>query len=253
MNRVENPGQINPDTLKIIQGRRIYEAAPAIRNLSDSRVIFEKIITPDTKVCLIGDGQGMDTDQFLKMGVKPENIQSINYERDEVEQANQNILAKSGVKMKQGDATSFESLLSAGIEEASQEVVILMHVLEVPNIKGEIEKRLIANLIKILKTDGELLVSQYKHKFTRDERNLQEKYGIEKIKAEDLQKQFGDNWKTKFKDEYGIEWEEDMRYGEISNIRTKEKLVELFEHFFDIKFEETETEFILKMKKRVKV
>jgi len=252
MDRIGNPEQIILDTQKIIQSRRTYEAAPAIKNLGDSRIIFERLITPDTKVCLIGDGQGMDTDQFLKMGVKPENIQSINYEPDEVKQANQNVLAKSGVEMKQGDATSFENLLGAGIGEASQEIVTLMHVLEVPNIKDETEKRLVANIIKILKAGGELLVSQYKHKFTKDERSLQEKYGIEKIKAEDLQKQFGDNWKAKFKDEYGIDWEEDMRYGEISNIRTKEELIGLFENFFDIKFEETETEFILKMKKRAK-
>ncbi len=253
MDRIGNPGQIIPDAQKIIQGRRTYEAAPAIKNLSDSRIIFERLITPDTKVCLIGDGQGMDTDQFLKLGVKPENIQSINYESDEVDQANQNVLAGSGVEMKQGDATSFESLLGAGITEASQEIVTLMHVLEVPNIKGEVEKRLLANLIKILKAGGELLVSQYKHKFTKDERSLQKKFGIEKITTEDLQKQFGENWKAKFKEEYGIDWEEDLRYGEISNIRTKDELIELFKSFFDIKFEETETEFILKMKKRAGV
>lgn len=60
---------------------------------------FEKQITSETKICLIGDGQGTDTDQILQMGVNSENISSINYEQNEVDQANENILAGTGVKL----------------------------------------------------------------------------------------------------------------------------------------------------------
>jgi len=234
-----------------IQSTRSYDVSPAILELMENKVIFETAITPDTKVCLIGDGQGMDTRSFLDMGVKPQNILSINYEEQEIEQANQTLLKDTGVQMQQGDATNLDALKSIGLDESTQEIVTLMHVLEVPNIKGDVEKSLIHNIALLLKPGGELLVSQYKHKFTKDERSLQEKIGIEEITAESLRKQFGENWKEQFRQEYGFDWEEGMRYGEISNIRTKEELTALFEKDFDIKLEETENEFILKMKKKL--
>ena len=233
-----------------IESTRIYEPSPVIAELGKSRMVYESQISPETNVCLIGDGQGMDTKQFLLMGVRPENIKSINYEHNEVDQANETVLQNMGVEMKQGDATSFESLENAGLKENDQELITLMHVLEVPNIKGDTEKNLVRNIVKLLKPGGEVLVSQYKHKFTKDERDLQKQIGIEEITSENLQKQFGDNWIKNFKEEYGLEWEEGMRYGEISNIRTKEELTALFEQDFDIKIEETESEYILKMKKK---
>lgn len=233
-----------------IESTRTYEPSPAITELERSRVIFERQITPETKICLIGDGQGMDTQIFLQMGVRPGNINSINYEQSEVDQANAGVLKDAGVEMKQGDATNFENLENAGLAENSQEVITLMHVLEVPNIKGDAEKNLIRNIVKLLKSGGEVLVSQYKHKFTKDERDLQNQIGIEEITAESLQMQFGNTWREKFKTEYGLEWEDGMRYGEISNIRTKEELTALFEQDFDIKIEESESEYILKMKKK---
>lgn len=213
--------------------------------------MFEKEITPEINVCLIGDGQGVDTQQFLQMGVKPENISSINYETNEVDQANSGILKNTGVKMKQGDATDYESLKATGLKEGTQDLITLMHVLEVPSIKGVAEKKLIDNVIKLLKPDGELLVTQYRHKFTKDERELQKQIGIEEIMSENLRKQFGEDRRKKFKEEYGLEWEEGMRYGEISNIRTNEELIKLFEPNFDIKLEETENEYILRMKKKL--
>jgi len=234
-----------------IESTRIYEPSPVIENeISETKVVFEKQITPDTKVCLIGDGQGMDTDQFLKMGVSPENISSINYEEGEVKAANEGILKDTEVRMRQGDATNFESLENAGIGELSQELVTLMHVLEVPVIKGEVEKNLVENISKILKPGGELLTTQYKHKFTKDERNIQEEIGIEEITEESLREQFGKNWQEEFKKNYGKDWEPGMRYGEISNVRSKEELTKLFEPYFDIKIEETGSEYVLKMKKR---
>ena len=243
------PLQEEPKELKV-ESIRSYEPSPVVTELSESKVAYESQITPETNVCLIGDGQGMDTKQFLLMGVRPENIKSINYEQSEVDQANTEVLQNTGVEMRQGDATSFESLEGAGLTENSQELITLMHVLEVPNIKGDTEKNLIRNIVKLLKLGGEVLVSQYKHKFTKDERDLQKQIGIEEITTENLQKQFGDNWREKFKEEYSLEWEEGMRYGEISNVRTKEELVALFEQDFDVNIEETESEYILKMKKK---
>jgi len=235
-----------------IESSRNYEPSPVILELKESKAVFEKKITPETKVCLIGDGQGMDTQQLLQMGVNPENITSINYEQNEVDQANVAVLKNTGVEMKQGDATNYEDLEKAGLKEGSQDVITLMHVLEVPNIKGATERNLIDNITKLLKQDGELIVSQYKHKFTKNERDLQKQIGIEEITAENLQKQYGENWKKKFKEENGLEWEKGMRYGEISNIRTREELISVFEHDFDIKFEETESEYILRIKKKQK-
>lgn len=241
----------DPTTEK--QSTRIYEPSPVIVNeISKTRVIFERPIETGTKVCLIGDGQGMDTKQFLEMGVKPENIQSVNYEQGEVVQANQSILKDSGVEMKQGDATSIESLHEAGIEDGSQGVAVLMHVLEVPSIRGQVEARLVENIVRILTSDGEALASQYKHKFTRDEREIQEKIGIKEIKAEDMEAQFGKDWQEKFKESYGVDWEQGMRYGEISNIRTMEELRKLFEPYFDVVIDESEHEYVLKMKKNIK-
>ena len=137
----QTPQKERPNEVKI-ESTRSYEPSPAITELGKSRVIFERQITPETRVCLIGDGQGMDTQQFLQMGVKPENINSINYEQSEVDQANLGILKNTGIEMSQGDATDFESLENAGLAENSQEVITLMHALEVPNIKGEVEKNL---------------------------------------------------------------------------------------------------------------
>lgn len=233
-----------------IESTRIYEPSSVIVELGKTGVIFANQITPDTKVLLIGDGQGMDTQQFVEMGVESENIISVNYEQGEVDQANASVLKNTGVKMKQGDATKFEDLERAELEENSQDVVTLMHVLEVPNIKGNAEKSLVGNIVRILKPGGELLVSQYKHKFTKNERDLQKQIGIEEITAENLQKQLGDHWRKKFKEEYGLEWEDGMRYGEISNIRSKDELMKLFEKDFDIKFEETESEYVLRMKNK---
>lgn len=237
-------------TLVKKQGTREYEPSSAIKELQKTKVIFEKQITPETRVCLIGDGQGLDTKQFFQMGVRPEKISSVNYEQSEVDQANEGVLRDTGVRMKQGDATSLESLKDAGIEENSQEVVTLMHVLEVPVIKGDAERALVENAVKILQPGGELMVTQYKHQFTKDERDVQRRIGIEEITAENLKKQFGENWREAFREEYGIEWEEGMRYGEISNIRTQEQLRKLFEPYFDVRIEETESEYVLRMRKK---
>ncbi|MEK7211587.1 MAG: hypothetical protein AAB731_03060, partial [Patescibacteria group bacterium] len=158
-----------PETVEVIKGEstRPYEASPVIKyEISHTHTVYEKPIGPDTKTCLIGDGQGMDTLEFLKIGVKPENVSSVNYEQKEVQKANDKNLVGTGVEMKQGDATDSESLKRAGIELSSQDIVTLMHVLEVPDIKNEAEARLIKNLVDILKSDGELLVSQYKQKLT---------------------------------------------------------------------------------------
>jgi hypothetical protein len=119
------------------------------------------------------------------MGVDPENINSVNYEETEVEEANKTNLAGTEVKMKQGDVTDIESLKRAGIGLSSQDAVTLMHVLEAPAIKGEIEARMVKNLSDILRPGRELLVTQYKRKLTVAEARH---YGVEEITSDNLEK-----------------------------------------------------------------
>lgn len=73
---------------------------------------------------------------------------------------------------------------------------------------------------------------------------------MEEITPDNLEKQFGKDWREGFKKEYGMDWKKGMRYSEISNIRSKEELERLFGQYFDIKITETQDEYILKMKKR---
>lgn len=237
-----------------LQSTRRYEASPVIVKMCEEMesegkppVIYEKPITLDTKVCLIGDGQGADTLEFLKMGVLPENIASINVEPEEIQVANNKTLKGTGVVMKEGDVTNIDDLHKAGIEDRSQDVVVMMHVLEVPDIKGGTEKRLIENLSRILKPGGEALVSQYRDKLPRKEAV---KKGVEEIKEEDLKQRFGKNWKDKFFERYGRHWYRGMLFSEISNIRLKEDLQALFEDHFDIKMEETGSEYVLRMRRK---
>ena len=90
------PQEEKPNEAKI-ESTRTYEASSAVIELRKTRIIFENQITPESRVCLIGDGQGMDTQQFLDMGVRPENIGSINYEQSEVDRANTENLKKNWV------------------------------------------------------------------------------------------------------------------------------------------------------------
>lgn len=212
------------------QSSREYNVSPVIKNeIVIDKIIFhnkneieQKYISPDSKVCLIGDGQGADTLQVKKMGVKPKNIVSVNYERSEVIDANNGLLKDTGIKMKQGDATNLQDLIDAGAIKESQDYVVAMHVLEVPGIKGEVEKRFVQNLYQILKPDGELLVSQYKRKLTSEEA---EKIGVQKN-------------------------EEGIYFSELSNIRSRDELINLFQKYFEIEFEENNSEYILRMKKK---
>jgi len=238
------------EVLEKSESSRKYDTSPILSEIRENMIVYEKPITPDTKVCLIGDGQGADTLQFLALGVKPENIKSINYEQPEVETANKNNLKDTGVEMEQGDATQIGDFYKVGIEDESQDLVTLLHVLEVPDIKNRTEKELVANLVKILKADGELLVSQYKHKLTAEQAQT---LGVEAIKSEDLEKRFGENWQVVFEEKYGQKWFAGMHYSEISNIRTKEELIKLFEEDFDIKLQESAAEYILKAKKKQKI
>ncbi len=212
------------------QSTRKYKESLLIKNqIRIDRMVYfsknkqeQKYINFDSKVCLIGDGQGADTLQFKKIGVNPKNIISINYESKEVAEANNGLLKDSGIEMKQGDATNLQDLIDVGAIKESQDCVVAMHVLEVPVIKGEVEKRFVQNLYQILKPDGELLVSQYKRKLTSEEA---EKIGVQKN-------------------------EEGIYFSELSNIRSKDKLINLFQKYFEIEFEENNSEYILRMKKK---
>lgn len=249
---------------ELLQSTREYSVSSSLIELSESgnRAIFEKPITPDSKVCLIGDGQGSDTAfMAFNLGVNPENIVSVNYDQNEVEKANKKfkelenkekykkLNLKGQLKMVSGDATVFEDFKKNNIEENSQEIITLLHVLETPDIRDGAEKNLIKNINKILKENGELLASQYKQRLTPEQAK---KIGVKQIKAETLQQKFGDNWPEEFKNKYGINWKESMRYSEISNIRTKDELMNLFKDNFDIKLSENDFEYILKMKKKIK-
>jgi 2-polyprenyl-3-methyl-5-hydroxy-6-metoxy-1,4-benzoquinol methylase len=229
-----------------IQSSREYSSSPAIQELLKTRIIFEKPITPDSKVLLIGDAQGSDTALFVQMGVDAANISSVNYELAEIEIANER-LKEHGVVMKQGDATNFSSLERVGLLAGSQDVVTLMHVLEVPDIRGEAERQLVDNMARVLKENGEAIVTQYKKKLTADEAVL---FGVEEIRQDDLKKRFGEDWQEGFEREYGQSWREGMRYSEISTIRSKEELLDLFAERFDVKLEETEDSFVLKLKNK---
>ncbi|MEI6511626.1 MAG: methyltransferase domain-containing protein [Candidatus Uhrbacteria bacterium] len=224
--------------VKKIQSTREYAPSPAILALKEVR--------PETKVLLIGDGQGSDTGQFLKMGVEAGNISLVNYEPSEVETANRTLNGR-GVTMRQADATSIDSLYQSGIEDASQDLITLMHVLEVPDIRGDAERRLVENVARVLRDGGEAIVSQYKKRLTPEEAKS---FGVEEIRPSDLEKRFGEDWAKKFQEQYGQPWEEGMRYSEISNIRSKEELVRLFGDVFDVTLEETGSEYVLKLKKK---
>ena len=228
------------------QSSREYAPSPAIQALEKDRKIFENPITSESRVLLIGDGQGADTALFAKMGVDVHGISSINYELEEVRAANER-LKNFGVTMKQADATELSSLERAGILPSSQDVVTLMHVLEVPDIRGEAERRLMENIIHVLKEGGEAIVTQYKKKLTPEEADF---FGVEEIKPDDLQHRFGESWRDEFERQYGQPWKEGMRYSAISNIRTKQELIDLFSEKFEVKLEESDDEYILRMKKK---
>jgi len=250
---IESGGYVPPEyrpteSVEKSQSSREYGPSRVIENdITVNRVVFEKRLKPETDVCLIGDGQGADTRLFLDMGVKPEHLKSVNYEQSEVDAANSDALAGTAVEMHQADAADLESLKKVGLNEATQDLIVLMHVLEVPNIKGETERNLVENIARLLKEDGEALVTQYKKKLTPEEA---ESFGVEEIAADSLQRRFGDDWQKKFKEEYGQEWHDGMRYSEISNIRSKEELLKLFADRFDIKLEEDDNEYVLKMRKK---
>jgi len=228
------------------QSTREYTPSAAIRRLMNERKVIQQEVRPEMRVLLIGDGQGSDTELFSKMGVEPGNISSVNYEQSEVETANRR-LEGTGVAMRQADATSIDSLHQSGIEDASQDLVTLMHVLEVPDIRGEAERRLVENVARVLRDGGEAIVSQYKKKLTPEEAKL---FGVEEIRPSDLVQRFGEDWMRKFQERYGQPWVEGMRYSEISNIRSKAELVRLFDGVFAVLFEETSSEYILKLKKK---
>lgn len=245
---------LNEKEIKSESSRKYAPSKFIKENIVREKYIFDEKnkINLETKACLIGDGQGADTRIFLSMGVNPKNIESVNYEGKEVDYANNNFeeevgLKGTGVEMKKGDATSIESLKKMGIEEKSQDIVTLMHVLEVPDIKGKIEENLVKNLKMILKTDGELLVSQYKKKLTPEQARL---FEVEKIEKDDLEKKFGSDWRERFKREYGKEWYPGMPYSEISRIRSREELIKIFEKDFVIRVDENDSEYILRMKRR---
>lgn len=249
------PADTNYSLEKKEQSSRRYAPSEFIKkNIAEEMYIFDetKKIKAETKVCLIGDGQGADTRLFLSMGVNPKNIEAVNYEAEEIDYANNNFekevgLKGTGVEMKKGDATKIESLKELEIEEKSQDIVTLMHVLEVPDIKGETEENLIKNLKTVLKSHGEMLVSQYKERLTLEQAK---KFGVEEIKADNLEQRFGSDWRERFKQEYGKKWCSGMLFSEISRIRPREELLKLFEKDFVIKVEENDSEYILRMKRR---
>jgi len=241
-----DPGPEKP--AEKIQSTREYAASSVIEDeIAQTKVVFEKEITADTKICLIGDGQGADTRKFIEMGVAPGSITSVNYELSEVEQANSGVLADTGVEMRQANVVDFDSLMGVGIGEASQDVIVLMHVLEVPDIRGEAERNLVQNISRVLREGGEALVTQYRRKLTPEEAEL---FGVEEIAAESLRSRFGEDWQEAFRQQYGQNWHEGMRYSEISNIRSKGELMQLFEDGFEIRIEESGDEFILRLKKK---
>jgi len=213
-------------TEKKEQSSRAYFKCPYLKQIN---VDYLKV-RPEYKVCLIGDGQGADTFEFYDMGVKPANISSINYDQNEVVAAN-NRLKNIGIEMKQGDATDWGSMEETGLTENSQDIVTLLHVLEVPFMKGEKAEKLIGNIEKILKPGGRLMITQYKYRLDPERaRNL----GVEEITQDAAKSWFaGDDWVKKFKDTYGQEWREGMLFSEISNIRTPEQLRELFREGFE--------------------
>jgi len=229
------------------QSSREYATSPVLQDVLRDRIIFEKEVSSDSDVLLIGDGQGSDTKLFVDMGVEPDHISSVNYESSEVDEANRR-LEETGVVMKQADATSSDSLTRAGVLEASQDVLVLLHVLEVPDIHSEAERRLVENMARVLRDGGEALVSQYKHKLTQEQAAM---LGVEEIKPEHLERQFGKDWQEVFTREYGQPWHEGMRYSEISRIRSKDELLKLFSDYFETKLEETDDSYVLKLKKKV--
>ncbi|MBI4256429.1 hypothetical protein HY626_00015 [Candidatus Uhrbacteria bacterium] len=230
-----------------MQSSREYVHSPVLQDVLRDRIIFEREVLSDSDVLLIGDGQGLDTKQFIDMGVEPDHISSVNYESSEVDEANRR-LEETGVVMKQADATSWDSLLRAGVLEASQDVLVLLHVLEVSDIRSDAERRLVENMVRVLRDGGEALVSQYKHKLTQEQATM---LGIEEIKPEYLERRFGKDWQEIFTREYGQPWYEGMRYSEISRIRSKDELLKLFSDHFEINLEETDDSYVLKLKKKV--
>lgn len=231
---------------KKTQSTREYAPSPAIQALMVERKVVQQEVRPEMKVLLIGDGQGSDTELFLEMGVEAGNISSVNYESLEVEMANRRSEG-TGVVMRQADATSIDSLHRSGIEDASQDLVTLMHVLEAPDIRGEAEQRLVENVARVLRDGGEAIVSQYKKRLTPEEAEL---IGIEEIRQSDLVRRFGEDWIVRFQEYYGRPWEEGMRYSEISSIRSREELIRLFDEGFEVDLEEIGGEYILKLKKK---
>jgi hypothetical protein len=245
--RIMGSPQEQPD--KALQSSRKYEGSRAVQNALARGEIFDKRLGPDTKVALIGDGQGADTLQFLQQGIKPERISSVNYDNREIAEANGHSLKGTGVTMRYADATDLESLRAAGISEGSQEVVVLTHVLETPTLRGGAELRLIENIHRILTADGVALASQYRKQL---DRATAEKLGVEEITRGTLQKQFGADWERDFQAAFGLKWEQGMRFSDIANIRTKEELVELFSDQFEVRITEDEESdsFIIELKRR---
>lgn len=229
------------------QSTRTYERSPVLQVIGRTEPIIERVITKDTHVLLIGDGQGLDTKQILEHGADPARVTSVNYEQSEVDEANEGVLKSEGLKMRQGDATSIDSLHQMGIGDESQEVVIMLHVLEVPAIRGETEKQLVRNLARILKSDGEALLTQYKKRLTPEQSR---QIGVQEIRQEVLKAKYGESWLEDFQAETGVVWHTGMRYSEISNIRSKEELQALFREHFHGRIDENEHEYIIRLQKK---
>ncbi|MEI7741846.1 MAG: hypothetical protein WCJ29_05095 [bacterium] len=233
------------------QSTRNYPKSPELSNLlKGDRVIFERAVKPDSKVFLIGDGQGADTKQFLDAGVRPENIASLNYEQKEIDAANADLLRDTGVHMEQTDITSkpdSESNLLKKLEKNSRDFAVLMHVLEVPEIRAEREKQLVQNIADALKEDGEAILTQYKEQLKPGNPHYDK---VEKVSPESQRGRFGDDWKNKFAEHYGKEWKEGMSWAELSNIRKPEELQKLFGDKFEVKIEEEPYSYVIRLKKK---
>ncbi|MFA4954418.1 MAG: methyltransferase domain-containing protein [Patescibacteria group bacterium] len=241
-NNAEKPAEKHRE-----QSTRKYEPSPELMTIGRTEPIIDCLITKDTHVLLIGDGQGLDTKQILANGADPVKVASVNYEQSEVDEANRDALKSGLVKMRQGDATNIESLHAAGIGDESQEVVIMLHVLETPAINGDTERQLVQNLARILKSGGEAILTQYKRKLAPEQA---QRIGVQEIREEDLQAKYGASWCEVFRKETGKAWLPGMRFSELSNIRTKNELQALFQKDFDVRIDETGHEYIIRLRKK---
>lgn len=231
------------------QSTRNYQESPELLIIGKIEPIIEQLITPDSHVLVIGDGQGLDTRRLLISNrVSPKNIHSVNYDPSEVDQANKLTLKEWPVRMSQGDATSLSSLHSIGVEETSKDIVIMMHVLEVPAIRGDAEKALVENIARILKPDGEALITQYIRRLTPEQAR---EIGVQEIRKQDLVRKYGATWEKDFEKETGKTWHPGMRFSELSNVRTKDELVKLFEKRFIVRIDESRDSYVIRLKKKL--